>query len=187
VEQIVAVQVPVELIERARTEREAFEQLVARYNGFVLSLVRARGADEATADDVSQEVWQIIEREISSLREVKAFLGWLARITENAATAAFKCGNRETALRKGLSERRPAMVEPPPESAMMLEESHMAVLQALRALPEDYRIPVVMRYYEGMTAREIAEVLDAPIGTILSRLFRANHMLRDRLKKHFNA
>ncbi len=181
------VQVPVELIERARTDREAFEQLVARYNGFVLSLVRSRGADEATADDVAQDVWQIVERELSGLREAKAFLGWLARVTEHAASATFRRGNREVAIRKGFSERRPPVEEPPPESAMMLEESHLAVLQALRALPEDYRIPVVMRYYEGMTAREIAEVLDAPLGTILSRLFRANHMLRDRLKKHFSS
>jgi RNA polymerase sigma-70 factor (ECF subfamily) len=88
-------------------------------------------------------------------------------------------------IRKGLSERMTSTSEQPSDVPVMLEESHMAVIQALRSLPEDYRVPVIMRFYQGMTAREIADVLDCPLGTILSRLFRANAMLRERLRKHF--
>lgn len=167
------------------TDHGALEELMQQFNGFVLSLARTRGVDAATAEDISQEVWAIVERELPKLREPKAFLGWLARITENATTAAQKRGTREGVIRKGLSERMSATTEQASDVPVMLEESHLAVIQALRSLPEDYRIPVIMRFYQGMTAREIADVLDCPLGTILSRLFRANAMLRDRLRKHF--
>lgn len=167
------------------SDRSALEELMQQFNGFVLSLARSRGVDSATADDISQDVWSIVERELPKLREPKAFLGWLARITENATTASQKRGTRDGAIRRGLSERMAATTEQPSDAPVLMEESHLAVVQALRSLPEDYRIPVIMRFYQGMTAREIAEVLDCPLGTILSRLFRANAMLRERLRKHF--
>lgn len=178
------VQLPLELIQQASADRAAFEELVGHFNGFVLSLARARGVDAATADDIAQDVWQIVDKELARLREPKAFLGWLARVTENTTTHHMKKGTREGELRRNLSERRPAVPVASADSSAILEESHQAVVNALRALPEDYRLPVIMRFYQGMTAREIAEVLDCPLGTILSRLFRANAMLRERLRKH---
>lgn len=175
---------PVELVSQAMTDRAAFEELVQQYQGFVLSLARPRCPDAATADDISQEVWMIVERELVKLREPKAFMGWLARITENTTTAVLKRGTREHSIRREVSERRPAVHEPPPESESMLDERNEAVLRALRGLPEEYRIPITLRFYQGLTAREIAELLDCPLGTVLSRLFRANAMLKERLRKH---
>jgi RNA polymerase sigma-70 factor (ECF subfamily) len=180
----VATTVPVELVMRAMNERDALEELITQYSGFVLALARARTLDAASADDIAQDVWVIVERELPKLREPKAFLGWLGRVTENAATAYLKKGSRETGARRGLSERQGAVTAPPAESSALMDERHHAVLAAIRSLPEDYRIPVVMRFYQGMTAREIGEVLDAPLGTILSRLFRANAMLKEKLRRH---
>jgi len=174
----------VELVERARKDRGALEELVEQYHGFVLSLARPRCLDSASAEDIAQEVWLIVERELPKLRESGAFLGWLARITGNATTAYLKRNSRERDVRKEAGDRVEKHMEAPAESESMLDERNEAVLRALRGLPEDYRIPVTLRFYQGMTAREIAELLDCPLGTILSRLFRANAMLKERLRKY---
>lgn len=181
--------VSVELIERAKSDRSAFEEVIAQYRGFVASLVRPRCIDLATTEDVCQEVWVIVERELHKLREPKAFIGWLARITENATTGHLKKLAREREVRQSMNDQAEwtgDKEEAPPERKVMMEERHVAVMRALQALPEDYRIPITMRFYQGMTAREIAEVLNAPIGTILSRLFRANAMLKERLEKYLD-
>lgn len=174
----------IELVERARKDRTALEELVEQYHGFVLSLARPRCLDAASAEDIAQEVWLIVERELPKLREAGAFLGWLARITGNATTAYLKRNSRERDVRKEAGGRAEKTMEAPAESGSMLDERNEAVLRALRGLPEDYRIPVTLRFYQGMTAREIAELLDCPLGTILSRLFRANAMLKERLRKY---
>ena len=171
------------MIAKAVADPAAFEELILQYQGFVLSLARPRVLDASSAEDICQEVWIIVERELPKLREPKAFLGWLARITENATTAYLKRRAREKDVAQQMSERVPQVNTPAAETESLLEERHEAVLKALRSLPEDYRIPVTLRFYQGMTAREIAELLDCPLGTVLSRLFRANAMLKERLRK----
>lgn len=187
--EVMSTPIPVALIERAKSDRNAMDELIAQYRGFVASLVRPRCIDLASTEDVCQEVWVIVEKELPKLRESKAFLGWLARVTENATTAYLKRHAREKDVRKQYQERREfdgPTAEEPAEAAALMDERNYAVIRALQALPEDYRIPVTMRFYQGMTAREIADVLDAPLGTILSRLFRANAMLKERLKRYLD-
>lgn len=173
-----------ELVVSARSDAAAFEELVHECHGFVLSLARPRCIDAHAADDVAQEVWLVVERELPKLREPKAFLGWLARITEHATTAHLKKRAREMEARRDVNDTLRETSAESAEQAPMMDERNMAVLASLRGLPEEYRVPVIMRFYQGMTAREIAEALNAPIGTVLSRLFRANALLKDRLKKY---
>ncbi|MCK6439502.1 MAG: sigma-70 family RNA polymerase sigma factor [Planctomycetes bacterium] len=172
-----------ELVTQARNDSGALEELVQQCHGFVLSLARPRCLDAHAAEDVAQDVWVIVEREIGKLREPKAFLGWLARITEHATTAYLKKRSREMDVKRELGEQSGPM-ESSPELGSMMDERNVAVLKALRGLPDDYRIPVTMRFYQGLTAREIAETLGCPIGTVLSRLFRANALLKERLRKY---
>ncbi|MCA8940352.1 MAG: hypothetical protein KDB07_11110, partial [Planctomycetes bacterium] len=61
--------VPVELVRRAAQDRSAMEELITQFKGFVLSLARPRCLDAASAEDICQEVWLIVERELASLRE----------------------------------------------------------------------------------------------------------------------
>jgi RNA polymerase sigma-70 factor (ECF subfamily) len=166
--------------------REAFDELVVRYQGQVLNLVRAMTADDNDAEDLAQEAFIRAWRSIGTFRADSAFRTWLFGIAINLVRTHH---GKRSRLRQffrpsprdadgiDLLERVP--VADGIEAPLAMRE---VIDRALSTLPEDMRAAVVLRDVQGLEYREIADALGLPIGTVESRIFRARQRLRPMLE-----
>ncbi len=174
-----------ELIARCQQgEVAAFEPLVERYRQRVWRLAFQLLRDREEAWDCSQEVFVRAFHSIRSFRGESAFYTWLFRITVNLATdrqrargAQARAFGRERVEEEEWSR---TMADPAagPEDAAAGAERRERLGQALDALPPKARTIIMLSDIEGLTYREIAEVLRCPIGTVMSRLHNARRRLR---------
>lgn len=173
-----------ELVERARAgERSAFDQLVARYQRRLLRLVWRLLRDQAEAEDVVQETFLKAYRALPRFRGDAAFYTWLYRIALNGARNAI-VRRRLRGAPAPLPSQLPA---PAPEigtpEAMLLSKQVMQTIDAaMEALPLELRTAIVLREIEGLSYEEIAQIMECPLGTVRSRIFRAREAIARRLR-----
>lgn len=165
---------PSRWVEAARAgDRIAFESLYGRYAGMVHGILLARvpGLD---VEDLVQEVFLIVFRRLSSLRDPAAFPGWLATIARNRATDHLRRAPKTEDLPEDL---------PSPDPRETGETEARAILEAIRALPEAYRETLVLRLVEGMAGPEIAARTGLTPGSVRVNLHRGMARLRERLDR----
>jgi RNA polymerase sigma-70 factor (ECF subfamily) len=167
-----------ELIRRSKGgSREAFGQLVGRYQAPVYRVVRGILGSPSESEDVAQEVFLKAYANLAKFRGESGFFTWLYRIAVNEALRARK--RRTFANADALPE-----VEAPPPAPPEEDAPTLATLEKLlRKLSDEFRSIVVLRDIEGLSYTEIAETLEIPIGTVESRLFRARQELRTLWRK----
>lgn len=165
------------LVEAAAAgSREAFDELMCRHQTAILNLIRALVAD-ADADDLAQEAFVRAWRGLRRFRGDSSFRTWLYRVAINVArTARGRERNLLRWLRPAADAGEPESGEEPIDAILARRQ---AVERALQSLPGDLRAAVTLRDLQGLEYREIAEILDVPIGTVESRIFRARQRLRD--------
>lgn len=151
-------------------DRGAFGALYARYGRLVHGIVLAR-VPRADVDDLVQDVFLHAMERLSSLREPRAFGGWLAAIARNVSTDHLR--------------RAPRVTELPEDLAAASEEgtAALAVLAIIRTLPEAYRETLVLRLVEGMTGPEISQRTGLTPGSVRVNLHRGMTRLRERLER----
>lgn len=174
------------LIERCRQgEVAAFEPLVEKYRDRAWRLAFNILRDREDAADVIQEAFVRAWQALPSFRGQSAFYTWLFRIVVNVASD--RARQRAARGRAFGTERVPeeewdrAMSDPgpaPDDEARRAEERER-ITRALAALPEHHRTIIMLSDLEGLSYREIADVLDIPMGTVMSRLHHARKRLRD--------
>jgi RNA polymerase sigma-70 factor (ECF subfamily) len=173
------------LVERCRRgDLSAFEPLVERYRERVWRLAYHYLRDREEAWDVAQEAFVRAWQALPSFRGQSAFYTWLFRIAVNVATD--RARQRAAQGRALGTERVPAedwerlMVaqEGGPEDTAARAEQRRRIRQALAALPDHHRTIIMLSDVEGLSYREIAEVLEIPMGTVMSRLHHARKRLR---------
>ncbi|WP_342113585.1 RNA polymerase sigma factor RpoE [Pseudoduganella sp. OTU4001] len=174
-----------ELVERARAgERAAFDLLVARYQRRLLRLVLRLLRDPAEAEDVVQETFLKAYRALPRFRGEAAFFTWLYRIAVNGARNAI-LRRRQRSGPQGIAPSQ-APAQPPeigtPESMLLSKQVMQAIDAALEALPLELRTAIVLREIEGLSYEEIAQIMECPMGTVRSRLFRARESIARRLR-----
>lgn len=165
----------------AAGDRDAFDELVRRYQGQIVNLARAMTSD-ADVDDIAQEVFVRVWRSLAAFRGDSAFRTWVYGIALNVIRTH---RGRRSKLRS-LFWRAPADSEVDPveeardEGAGIEQKLLMrdAIDRALKMLPEELREALVLRDVQGLEYREISETLGVPIGTVESRIFRARRRLR---------
>lgn len=174
-----------ELVERARAgERAAFDLLVERYQRRLLRLVLRLLRDQAEAEDVVQETFLRAYRALPRFRGEAAFFTWLYRIAVNGARNAIA----RRRLRSGAHGMAPVQVPAPlpeigtPESMLLSKQVMRAIDAALEALPLELRTAIVLREIEGLSYEEIAQIMECPLGTVRSRIFRAREAIARRLR-----
>ena len=155
-------------------DRGAFADIVRRYERTVRIIARSFVPDHHTAEDVAQETFLAAYRKLGSLRSGAALGAWIARI---ARRQAVQLGRRASAAATA------ELVVDPPAGTARLDDESRRLLAEVWDLPSHERAVVMMRYFERRTAREIAEVLDRPVGTVTKQLSRAYEHLRRRMRE----
>ncbi|HET7343925.1 MAG TPA: sigma-70 family RNA polymerase sigma factor, partial [Methylomirabilota bacterium] len=179
------------LIERCRAgDLSAFEPLVEKYRQRVWRVAYNILRDREEAWDVAQEAFIRAYQALPAFRGQSAFYTWLYRIVMNVA--ADRGRSRGAQARAFGSERvpeedwervlpDPAGGEDAPDTAAARTENRGKIMRALDTLSADHRTIIVLSDLEGLSYREIAETLDIPMGTVMSRLHNARKRLRDAL------
>ena len=182
------------LVERAVAgDQSAFELLVIKYQRRIQRLIGRMVRDVDLVEDIAQETFIRAYRALHQFRGDAQFYTWLYRIAINTAKkflielkrdptvseSAFKLvddGDETSWI-----ENEPISDETP-ESLLAAKEIAVAVNAALDALPEDLRQALTLREIEGLSYEEIAEMMNCPIGTVRSRIFRAREAISARVK-----
>ncbi len=170
-----------QLVERAQKgDNRAFDLLVNKYQHKILGLISRYVHDHAEVQDVAQEAFIKAYRALPNFRAESAFYTWMYRIAINTAKNHLVSRGRRppgTDLDIGDAEvldqsGRLADVETP-EAAMARDELEKVVFDAIEKLPEDLRTAITLREFDGLSYEDIAEVMQCPVGTVRSRIFRA--------------
>ena len=175
-----------DLVEDARRgSQEAFASLVRRYQFSVYNMARVAARSDVDADDLAQEVFIKVFRGLKAFRGDSTFRTWLYRVAVNvirthaARPGMFGWLRRDEPQHPDAAD--PLAAVPAPGDLESDVATRQAIDAALRQLPADLRTAVTLRDIEGLDYKEIAEVLDIPIGTVMSRIARGRGKLRQLL------
>jgi RNA polymerase sigma-70 factor, ECF subfamily len=179
------------LVERAqRGDKRAFELLVEKYQRKLARLVSRLVRDPGEAEDVTQEAFIKAYRALPSFRGDSAFYTWLYRIGINTAKNYLVATGRRAPTSTEVDAEEAESFESgeqlrdinTPESLLLSKEIATTVNAAIESLPEELRSAIQLRELEGMSYEEIAKLMDCPIGTVRSRIFRAREAIAEKLK-----
>lgn len=180
-----------DLMGRAATDDErAFAELVKRYQGRVTNLISRVLNDRECSDDLAQEVFVRVYVHRRNYRRGAKFSTWLFTIAANLAKNEIRRRVRRRnwfsldALQEVLSDSTMALADPTEGQETSLQRAQLQGLigKAIAAVPEKYRLALVLRDVEGLAYEEIGQVLGIPGGTVRSRINRARGMLKRKLQ-----
>jgi len=168
------------LIDRsAAGDQEAFRQLVIRHHRLVINVAYRALGELSLAEDVAQEVFLKVYKALPGYRHEKPFKHWLHRVAANAVTDALR--RRRPMVSLDGMEQPPASRESDPMDVATRHDLQKAVRQAIASLPSHYRDTIALQAFGQLSYEEIAQTLDVPLGTVMSRLNGAKRLLRERL------
>ncbi len=178
-----------ELVSRVQQgDKAAFDFLVIKYQHKIIQLVNRYVKDPSEAQDVAQEAFIKAYRALGNFRGEAAFYTWLYRIAINAAKnylisrtrrhSDYQLDIQDLEIMGNMSQLQGLET---PEKLLLNEEIITTLNRAIENLPEEMRVAFQLRELEGLSYEEIALVMDCPIGTIRSRLFRAREAIDKQL------
>lgn len=169
-------------------DKRAFDLLVIKYQHRIIQLVNRYVKDPSEAQDIAQEAFIKAYRALGDFRGDSAFYTWLYRIAINTAknflvARARRSGDVELDIQDAEQfENAPQLQgRDTPEQLVLNDEILRTINAAIDGLPEDMRVVIMMREIDGMSYEDIAQVMDCPVGTIRSRLFRAREAIDKQL------
>jgi RNA polymerase sigma-70 factor (ECF subfamily) len=173
-----------QIVERVRAgDTSEFAELVLRYQDTVYGMARRFVESSADAEDIAQEAFLRVHRGLEGFKGDARFSTWLYRITWNLCADWIRRHRKPGRASVGLDDtadiedRRTDI-----EEGLLDEEQRRSVRQALSALDEKYRSVITLLYYQKLSYEQIAEVLDVPLKTVETRLYRARKLLRASLE-----
>lgn len=174
-----------ELVERVqRGDKNAFNLLVQKYQHKVVNLVSRYVKNSGDVADVAQEAFIKAYRAIPGFRGESAFYTWLYRIAVNSAKNYLVAQGRKPpandvdAEEADFYDGSEALREnSTPEREMLSDEIKRILFSTVEQLPEDLKMAITLREIEGMSYEEIASVMQCPVGTVRSRIFRAREAI----------
>jgi|TARA_R110002050_G_scaffold118739_10_gene236310 RNA polymerase sigma-70 factor (ECF subfamily) len=171
------------LVERVQAgDKTAFDLLVRKYQHKIIALIGRYVYDFHEAQDVAQETFIKAYRALPKFRGDSAFYTWLYRIAINTAKNHLVSRGRkpvdvdvdDAQFFEGDHQLKDIAT---PENELYKDELDLVIKRTLNKLPEDLRMALTLREFEGMSYDEIARVMDCPVGTVRSRIFRARETL----------
>lgn len=179
-----------ELVKRVQGgEKAAFDLLVLKYQNKIVSLVSRMVRDPMEVEDVAQEAFIKAYRGLANFRGDSAFYTWLYRIAVNTAKNHLVSRGRKASV-DGIDAQEAEQYDgaallqefDTPEDMMVSDEVRTSVHDSIEALPDELKTAITLREFEGLSYEEIAEVMECPIGTVRSRIFRAREAIEKNLK-----
>ena len=180
-----------QLVERAkRGDKHAFELLVAKYQRKLARLLSRFIRDPAEVEDVTQEAFIKAYRALPSFRGDSAFYTWLYRIGINTAkNYLVAMGRRAPTSTEFNNDDAESFEEAErlrdfntPENELMSKQVAATVNQTMAQLPEELKTAITLREIEGLSYEDIANIMNCPIGTVRSRIFRAREAIAEQLR-----
>jgi RNA polymerase sigma-70 factor (ECF subfamily) len=171
-----------EYIERILAgEPEAFEFLVRKYTRFGAAVAFAITGDHHLAEDVVQESFVKALDSLGSLREPEKFRYWFGGLVRSKSLDCLRRRRAHGTIPLEDTGESGVSRESPVEAELERDELRERILEAIVDLPEQDRLVVVLKHLEGLSYREIAELLETTVSAVESRLFRARQTLRRKL------
>lgn len=179
-----------QLVERVQQgDKRAFDLLVLKYQHKIFGLISRYIKDSDEVQDVAQEAFVKAYRALPKFRGDSAFYTWLYRIAINTAKNYLVARNRrppgsdvdvaDAEYFEGPSALKEVET---PENRLYGEELKIVVQDAIKTLPEDLRAALTLREFDGLSYEDIAAVMDCPVGTVRSRIFRAREAVDSRVR-----
>jgi RNA polymerase sigma-70 factor, ECF subfamily len=164
-------------------DKKAFEEIVDNYRRMVARTIKGMLGDSVYAEDIGQEVFLKLYYSLPEFRGDSKLSTYIQKIAVNLTLNEIKRRKRIFTLFSQKGDEEMHGTDIPDSDTSERTEAAEIVSKALMALVPDFRIVVTMRMLQGYSTKETAEILDLPVGTVLSRLFRAQEQLRVILKK----
>ncbi len=164
-------------------DQDAFALLVEKHQRRVFNLSLRMLQDYEEASEITQEAFLAAWRGLPSFRGDACFATWLYRIAYNCSLRQLERHKRERALQAAIQVEQIQEVnkEGQIEDILELHDQQIIVREQIEKLPARYRMVLILRHLQEMTYEEMTEILAMPIGTIKTHLFRARHLLKERL------
>ncbi|MDH5479378.1 MAG: RNA polymerase sigma factor RpoE [Nitrosomonas sp.] len=179
------------LVERVQNgDKQAFDLLVIKYQRKLARLLSQFIRDSAEVEDVTQEAFIKAYRALPAFRGDSAFYTWLYRIGINTAKNYLVSQGRRAPTLQGIDNEEAENLDEAgnlreintPESELMSKQIAQTVNQTLKGLPEELRTAITLREIEGLSYEDIANIMNCPIGTVRSRIFRARDAISKELR-----
>ena len=177
-----------QLVERVqRGDKRAFDILTLKYQHKIVALVSRYLNDADEVLDISQESFIKAYRALPRFRGDSAFYTWLYRIAINTAKNHLVARSRRPpdtdidVYREFQGDSVVLRDDTSPEHAIAKDQLESVIFSAIDDLPEELKVAVTLRELEGLTYEEIAEVMECPVGTVRSRIFRAREAIEKRI------
>lgn len=196
----VKVDVDIDLVHRLQQgDTAALQELVVKYQKWVYSLCYRVLGNHADADDVAQETFVAVYRHINRFRPQPnaTFAGWLYRITVNLCRNQIRKQKRRReesfespAYLTDSDEKQPSLADFIPDERMnprkeaLNQELNSLIQTALNSLSAEHRMAFVLHEHQELSYKEIAEIMQCPIGTVMLRLYHAKRELKEKLKNY---
>ncbi len=171
-------------------EKNAFNLLVLRYQHRVAALISRFIHDAQEVEDVSQEAFVKAYRALPLFRGDSAFYTWLYRIAVNTAKNHLVSRSRRPPAsdveveEAEITDMRAVLRDiESPEGNLASAHLKQAIVEAIEELPEDLRTAFTLREFSGLSYEDITEVMDCPVGTVRSRIFRAREAIDKKIRK----
>lgn len=174
-------------------DKHAFDLLVIKYQHRIIQLANRYIKDPSEAQDVAQETFIKAYRALADFRGDSAFYTWLYRIAINTAknviTSKVKhSGEYDIDIQDAEQQKNEPQLQSmdTPEQLLLNDEILRIINTAIEELPEDMRVAITLREIDGMSYEDIAKIMDCPIGTVRSRIFRAREAIDKQLNPLLN-
>ncbi|MCK0714378.1 RNA polymerase sigma factor RpoE [Chromohalobacter sarecensis] len=184
-----------QLVERAQKgDTRAFDLLVKKYQHKILGLIGRYVHDPAEVQDVAQEAFIKAYRALGKFRSDSAFYTWMYRIAINTAkNHLVSRGRRPPGSDMDIADAevldhsgRLSDIETP-EAALQRDQLEAVVFETIENLPEDLRTAITLREMDGLAYEDIANIMQCPVGTVRSRIFRAREAVDKAIEPMLNA
>lgn len=164
-------------------DRAAFAEIVNRYEKQIFSLAYRLTNNVEDAQDLAQEVFIKLYQVLDKFDGQRNFFPWMYKVATNVCYTALRRKPQQNVPLEKVIEFAPLIPksDSQPEEYTEKREMQQLVQKAIAQLPENYRLPIVLRYLEEMSYQQIADAMGLPLSTIETRLFRGRSLLKQRL------
>lgn len=180
------------LVKRVKAgDYRAFDLLVLKYQSRLISTAFKYVKDLQIAEDLVQDSFIKSFKSIGSFREDSTFYTWIYRITVNTSKNYLVSKKRkDELLQTDISKEENHVIEPidkdTPEDFFYANQLHKIIIESLNRLGEDTKTALTLREFDGLSYEQIAEVVNCPVGTVRSRIFRGREVIDDAIKEYRN-